>query len=52
MKFGVVWHFPHITALKLDDSFDFSESLGDAEIQSLVKYEEDSWTHSLFAIGD
>ncbi|KAF2831434.1 hypothetical protein CC86DRAFT_443130 [Ophiobolus disseminans] len=52
MKFAVVWHYPHITAMVLDDSFDFSSSLSDAQIQRLVAYDADSWVHSLFAIGD
>jgi len=52
MKFAVVWHYPHITALVLDDDFDFSSSMSDDQIQRLVSYDPDSWTHSLFAIGD
>jgi hypothetical protein len=51
VKFGVVWHYPHITALVLNDSFDFSTSLTDEQIQQLVQYDPASWTHSLFAIG-
>jgi hypothetical protein len=51
LKFGVVWHYPHITALVLNDSFDFTTSLTDEQIQQLVQYDPDSWTHSLFAIG-
>jgi hypothetical protein len=52
MKFAVVWHYPHITALVLDDDFDFSAALSDDQIQRLVQYNDDSWVHSLFAIGD
>ncbi|KAH7087127.1 putative TOS1-like glycosyl hydrolase-domain-containing protein [Paraphoma chrysanthemicola] len=52
LKFAVVWHYPHITALVLDDGFDFSTALSDDRIQQLVSYDADSWTHSLFAIGD
>ncbi|KAL6711931.1 target of Sbf [Coniothyrium glycines] len=52
MKFAVVWHFPHITALVLDDDFDFSATISNEQIQSLVSYDPSSWVHSLFAIGD
>ncbi|KAI1515578.1 TOS1 [Pyrenophora tritici-repentis] len=51
MKFAVVWHYPHITAMVLDDRFDFSESMTDDAIKKLVAYDPDSWTHSLFPIG-
>lgn len=52
LKFAVIWTYPNITALVLDDDFDFSESLSDDQIQQLVSYDPDSWVHSLFAIGD
>ncbi|KAH3957684.1 hypothetical protein HBI49_016560 [Parastagonospora nodorum] len=52
LKFAVIWTFPNITALVLDDDFDFSESLSDDQIRQLVSYDPDSWVHSLFAIGD
>ncbi|CBX95498.1 hypothetical protein LEMA_P026500.1 [Plenodomus lingam JN3] len=52
MKFAVVWHYPHITAMVLDDSFDFGERLSDALVQRLVQYDPNSWVHSLFPIGD
>ena len=52
MKFAVVWHYPHITALVLDDGFDFGTSLSDEQMQRLVEYDPDNWVHSLFAIGD
>ena len=52
LKFAVIWHYPHITALVLDDDFDFSAALSDDQIQRLVQYNDDSWVHSLFAIGD
>ncbi|KAL6159953.1 target of Sbf [Exserohilum turcicum] len=52
MKFGVVWHYPHITALVLEDDFDFSAQMTGESIQRLVAYDADSWVHSLYAIGD
>lgn len=52
MKFAVVWHYPHITALVLDDKFDFSQSMSDDAMKKLVAYDPDSWVHSLYAIGD
>ncbi|CAN9369168.1 unnamed protein product [Alternaria alternata] len=52
MKFAVVWHYPHITALVLDDKFDFSQSMSDDAMRKLVAYDPDSWVHSLYAIGD
>ncbi|KAI4946771.1 hypothetical protein J4E91_006943 [Alternaria rosae] len=52
MKFAAVWHYPHITALVLDDNFDFSESMSNDAMQKLVAYDSDSWVHSLYAIGD
>ncbi|CAN9321979.1 unnamed protein product [Alternaria alternata] len=52
MKFAVVWHYPHITALVLDDKFDFSQSMSDDAMRKLVAYDADSWVHSLYAIGD
>lgn len=52
MKFAVVWHYPHITALILDDDFDFSEQMTNDAMQKLVAYDPDSWVHSLFPIGD
>ncbi len=51
LKFAVVWHFPHITALVLDDEFNFTTSFTDQQIQNLVYYDQNSWVHSLFAIG-
>lgn len=51
-KFAVVWHYPHLTALVLDDDFEFGASLTNEQVQALVKYDEESWVHSLFAIGD
>lgn len=51
LKFAVVWTFPNITALVLDDDFDFNDSLSDAQMQQLVSYDPDSWVHSLFSIG-
>jgi len=51
MKFAVVWHYPHITAMVLDNRFYFSESMTDDAVRKLVAYDPDSWTHSLFAIG-
>ncbi|KAL5116933.1 target of Sbf [Pleosporales sp. CAS-2024a] len=51
LKFAVFWTFPNITARVLDDHFDFGESLSDAQVQQLVSYDANSWTHSLFAIG-
>ncbi|KAF1830204.1 hypothetical protein BDW02DRAFT_573250 [Decorospora gaudefroyi] len=51
MKFALVWHFPHITALVLDDNFDFTETLSEAQLQRLVAYDPESWVHSLFPIG-
>ncbi|KAF2855473.1 hypothetical protein T440DRAFT_474885 [Plenodomus tracheiphilus IPT5] len=52
VKFAVLWHFPHITAMVLDNSFKFGESLSDALVQKLVQYDPNSWVHSLFPIGD
>jgi hypothetical protein len=52
IKFGVVWHYPHITAVVLDNDFDFAASLSDDQIQTLVSYDPNSWVHSQFAIGD
>ena len=52
LKFAVVWHYPHITALVLDDDFDFGTSLSNEQVQRLVRYDKESWVHSLFAIGD
>ncbi|KAI8940092.1 hypothetical protein NX059_003809 [Plenodomus lindquistii] len=52
IKFAVVWHYPHITAVVLDDSFQFGERLSDAQVQRLVQYDSNSWVHSLFPIGD
>ncbi|CAN9340353.1 unnamed protein product [Alternaria sp. RS040] len=52
MKFAVVWHYPHITVLVLDDKFDFSQSMSDDAMRKLVAYDPDSWVHSLYAIGD
>jgi hypothetical protein len=51
LKFAVIWTFPNITALVLDDDFDFSNSLSNAQVQQLVSYDRDSWVHSLFPIG-
>ena len=52
MKFAAMWHFPHITVLVLDDDFEFAPSLSDQQVETLVRYDAESWTHSLFAIGD
>jgi hypothetical protein len=52
MKFAVMWHYPHVTALILDDRFEFSEQMAGDTIQKLVAYGTDSCTHSLYAIGD
>ncbi|KAJ4372227.1 target of Sbf [Neocucurbitaria cava] len=52
LKFAVVWNYPNIIALVLDDSFDFGSTLSDDQVQSLVSYDPNSWVHSLFAIGD
>ncbi|KAL1794645.1 hypothetical protein ACET3X_006461 [Alternaria dauci] len=52
MKFAVVWHYPHITARVLDDTFDFSQRMSDDAVKKLVAYDSDSWVHSLYAIGD
>lgn len=42
IKFAVVWHYPHITAMILDDNFEFEESLSDAQVQRLVQYDPNS----------
>ncbi|OAL55744.1 hypothetical protein IQ07DRAFT_618163 [Pyrenochaeta sp. DS3sAY3a] len=52
LKFAVVWHYPHITAMVLDDGFDFATRLSNEQTQKLVQYDPNSWVHSLFAIGD
>lgn len=52
MKFAVVWHYPHITAMVLNNDMDFGPSLSDDQVQSLVRYDSKSWVHSLFAVGD
>ncbi|KAL1594721.1 target of Sbf [Nothophoma quercina] len=52
LKFAVVWHFPHITAMVLDDDYDFPEFLTEDQVDDLVAYDPDSWVHSLFPIGD
>lgn len=52
LKFAVVWHFPHITATVVDEGFEFGERLTEEQIRGLVEYDEDSWAHSLFAIGE
>jgi hypothetical protein len=52
LKFAVVWHYPSITAVVLNNDFEFSTSMSDDQIRRLVSYDPDSWTHSLFVIGD
>jgi hypothetical protein len=52
MKFAVIWHYPHITALVLDNDFAFGEALSEDVVQKLVAYDPDSWVHSLFPVGD
>lgn len=47
MKFAVVWHYPHITAIVLDDSFEFGASFSDEQMERLVNYDPNSWVHSL-----
>jgi hypothetical protein len=51
-KFAVVWHYPNITAMVLNDDFEFDASLSQNQIQQLVSYDSNSWVHSLFVIGD
>jgi hypothetical protein len=52
VKFAVIWHYPHITALILDNNFAFGEALSEDVVQKLVAYDPDSWVHSLFPVGD
>lgn len=52
MKFAVILHQYNTTAAILDDSFDFSQSLSEAEIQKIIAYDPESRDHSLFVIGD
>ncbi|CAI6271715.1 unnamed protein product [Periconia digitata] len=52
LKFAVIFHEWNITARVLDDSFDFSQSLTQAQIDDFVAYSEDDDGHSLFPIGD
>ncbi|KAH7123639.1 putative TOS1-like glycosyl hydrolase-domain-containing protein [Dendryphion nanum] len=52
MKFAVVFHEYNITAVVLDDGFDFLQTLNEGDIQRIIGYDADSPAHSLFAIGD
>ncbi|PVI08167.1 hypothetical protein DM02DRAFT_579331 [Periconia macrospinosa] len=52
LKFAVIFHDWNITATVLDDSFDFSQSLTQAQIDDLVAYDQDDAAHSLFSVGD
>lgn len=51
LKFAVVFHNFNITAVVLNDNFDFSGTLSEDTINSLVAYDPNSSQHSLFAIG-
>lgn len=51
MKFAVVFHQYNITAVVLDDGFDFSATLDEDTMQDLIAYDPNSNSHSLFAIG-
>ena len=52
LKFAVVFHDWNITASVLDDSFDFSESLTQAQIDDILAYNDDDSSHSLYPVGD
>ena len=52
LKFAVVfWNF-NITAVVLDDGFEFGEAVGHARIMDIIRYDAGSSAHSLFPIGD
>jgi hypothetical protein len=51
LKFAVVFHNFNITAVVLNDNFDFGGTLSEATISSLIAYDPNSSQHSLFAIG-
>ena len=51
LKFAVVFHNYNITAAVLDDDFDFPESLTARQIDDIIAYDPNSYSHSLFAIG-
>ncbi|KAF2636177.1 hypothetical protein P280DRAFT_410219 [Massarina eburnea CBS 473.64] len=52
LKFVVVFHNWNITARVLDDSFDFSQDLTEAQIYKILGYDMNDKSHSLYAIGD
>lgn len=52
LKFAVVFHNWNITAKVLDDSFDFSSTLTQDQIDDMIAYDPNDGHHSLFAIGD
>lgn len=52
LKFAVVFHDWNITASVLDDSFDFTESLTQAQIDDILAYNDDDSSHSLYPVGD
>ncbi|KAF2707669.1 hypothetical protein K504DRAFT_470057 [Pleomassaria siparia CBS 279.74] len=51
LKFAVVLYQFNITATVLGDEFVFGKSLSMDQVKSVVQYDPDSSTHSLFAIG-
>ena len=52
IKFAVVFHDWNITARVLDDDFDLSESLTQEQIDGILAYDANDYSHSLFSIGD
>ncbi|KAF2869559.1 putative TOS1-like glycosyl hydrolase-domain-containing protein [Massariosphaeria phaeospora] len=52
LKFAVIFHNFNITASVLPDTFDFSQTLTAGQIDNIIAYDPDSYTHSLFPIGD
>ncbi|KAK3208569.1 hypothetical protein GRF29_77g1156400 [Pseudopithomyces chartarum] len=52
IKFAVVFHDWNITARVLDDDFDLSASLTQEQIDDILAYDANDYSHSLFSIGD
>jgi hypothetical protein len=52
LKFAVIFHNYNITAVALNDAFDFSQTITEETIRSIIAYDPDSSAHSLYAVGD
>lgn len=52
IKFAVVFHNWNITAMVLDDGFDFDNGITAPQIEDILRYDAADSEHSLFPIGD